>query len=200
MSRRIVDGHGRSMGQIRIAAFTVLVCCAGVGGGCKATPPGKIETAIVTSAKHWVTVGNRSEKNPLPASSENIGDGKTAFSHYCVACHGLDGQNTGVPFAETMSPPIPSLASRNVQSYSDGQLKSIIENGVFPSGMPASKGILTNEEIWGTVLYIRHLPAAGSLGEPAIYSGDQAQESGSVDESKKPAFGAKRSRNLAQPR
>jgi len=99
-----------------------------------------------------------------------------------------------------MSPPIPSLASRNVQSYSDGQLKSIIENGVFPSGMPASKGILTNEEIWGTVLYIRHLPAAGSLGEPAIYSGDQAQESGSVDESKKPAFGAKRSRNLAQPR
>jgi len=39
-----------------------------------------------------------------------------------------------------------------------------------PSGMPASKEILSDEEIWSTVLFIRHLPPAGSLGDPPMYS------------------------------
>jgi hypothetical protein len=73
-----------------------------------------------------------------------------------------------------MSPPVPLLNSARVQSYADGQLKSVIENGLSPSGMPASKGVLTDEEIWSVVVYLRHLPAAGSLGEPAMYSGDES--------------------------
>jgi len=115
-------------------------------------------------------VGNKKQKNPLAATSQNIADGKDAFSHYCVACHGLDGQNTGVPFAERMSPPVPSLASKQVQDYTDGQLKWIIDNGLWPSGMPGSKGILSDDEIWSIVLYLRHLPPAGSQGEPEMYS------------------------------
>jgi hypothetical protein len=35
--------------------------------------------------------------------------------------------------------------------------------------MPSSRGILTDEEMWSTVVFIRHLPSAGSLGEPEIY-------------------------------
>jgi mono/diheme cytochrome c family protein len=137
--------------------------------GCKATPPGKWETGIATQAKRKLFVRNKDGKNPLAATAENIAAGKVSFSHYCVACHGLDGQNTGVPFADNMSPPVPSLASKQVQSYTDGQLKWVIDNGIWPSGMPSSKGILTDEEIWSTVLYIRHLPPAGSLGEPSMY-------------------------------
>jgi len=38
--------------------------------------------------------------------------------------------------------------------------------------MPASKGILSDEEIWQIVHYIRHLPPNGSLGEPAVYTGE----------------------------
>jgi hypothetical protein len=36
--------------------------------------------------------------------------------------------------------------------------------------MPASKGTLNDEEIWSIVLFLRHLPPAGSLGEPEVYS------------------------------
>jgi mono/diheme cytochrome c family protein len=89
-----------------------------------------------------------------------------------VACHGLDGQNTGVPFADKMSPPVPSLASARVQAYSDAQIKLIIASGIFPSGMPASKGTLSDEEMWQIVVFLRHLPPPGSLGEPAIYNGN----------------------------
>jgi mono/diheme cytochrome c family protein len=69
-----------------------------------------------------------------------------------------------------MSPPVPSLASAEVQQYSDGQLKWIIDNGIWPSGMPGSKDMLSNDEIWSIVTFIRHLPKAGSLGEPEMYS------------------------------
>ena len=123
----------------------------------------------MTAAKHYVFIRNKGERNPLSPTEINIATGKEAFTHYCVACHGLDGQNTGVPFADRMSPPVPLLTSNVVQSYSDGQLKWVIDNGIAPSGMPASKGILSDDEIWSIVIFIRHLPPAGSLGEPSMY-------------------------------
>jgi mono/diheme cytochrome c family protein len=154
-------------------ARILLLGSALVSGGCKATPPGKWETLTITKIKHAITVGGKNDKNPLANQTADIEDGRVAFSHYCVACHGLDGQNTGVPFADRMAPPVPLLNSPQVQSYTDGQLHWIMENGISPSGMPASKGILTDSELWSIVVYLRHLPPAGSLGEPAMYSGDE---------------------------
>lgn len=140
--------------------------------GCGVKQPSSVETAVANSVKHRITVRNKTEKNPLPATAENIANGRKVFGYYCVACHGLDGQATGVPFAQTMSPPVPSLASAEVQAYSDGQLKWIIDNGIYPSGMPASKGILGDEEVWSLIHYLRNLPSKGSLGEPKFYSGE----------------------------
>ena len=152
--------------------FVLFFGVTAVLGGCRATPPGKWETAVVTKVEHSITVRGKELKNPLADTPANVASGKEAFSHYCVACHGLDGQNTGVPFADRMSPPVPLLDSPQVQTYADGQLYWILENGISPSGMPGSKGILSDEELWSIVVYIRHLPPAGSLGEPAMYSGD----------------------------
>jgi mono/diheme cytochrome c family protein len=161
---------------------TILAMCVGgvllalAGGlfflvrGAAAKTPGKLETLVITTAKHRLLVGNKSARNPLPASSQNILKGKQTFSHYCYVCHGLDGQATGVPFADAMSPPLPSLASQSVQSYSDGQLFWVVKNGLWPSGMPRANGILSDDEIWSIVVYIRHLPAAGSLPDPLAYS------------------------------
>jgi mono/diheme cytochrome c family protein len=147
----------------------VLVPLSVISRGIRASPPGHFETRVVWGLKHHIVVGGKSEKNPLAAAPRTLADGKDAFSHYCVACHGNDGQNTGVPFADKLSPPPPSLTSRDVQSYTDGQLKWVIDNGIWPSGMPGSRGILSDEEIWSIVLYLRNLPPQGSVGEPEIY-------------------------------
>jgi len=122
------------------------------------------------AVKHHITVRGKKQRNPLPVTPQTIADGKDAFSHYCAACHGLDGQNTGVPFADRMAPPVPSLASPEVQQYTDGQLKSVIDNGIWPSGMPGSSGTLSDDEIWSIVAFLRNLPRAGSLGEPSMYN------------------------------
>jgi len=149
--------------------LSVLTLSIGLAG-CKASPPGNLETKTVTFAKHHVFIGNKMQKNPLPNTPENWADGKEAFSHYCVACHGMDGQNTGVPFVDHISPPIPSLASENVQQYTDGQLKWILDNGLWPSGMPGSKGTLSDDELWSIIIFLRHLPPAGSQGVPDMYT------------------------------
>ena len=143
----------------------------GLLAGCSVREPGSIETAVMTRVKRDVTVGGKKDVNPFPATAENIHRGQGNFANYCVACHGLDGQKTGVPFADHMLPPVPDLNSEAVQRYTDGQLKWIIDNGIAPSGMPASKGILNDEEIWQIVAFLRHLPAKGSLGEPKAYGG-----------------------------
>ena len=158
----------------RVAALSLLLLLA----GCQARQPGSVETAVAQRIKHEITVRGKRETNPLPSTEENIQSGRQNFSNYCMVCHGLDGQNTGVPFADQMSPPVPLLTSRTVQSYTDGQLKWIVDNGIFPSGMPASKGVLQDEEIWQIVQYIRHLPPRGSLGEPAVYGGEPQERSG----------------------
>jgi mono/diheme cytochrome c family protein len=152
---------------------TVLAALLAVLGleGCQVGRPGVVQTAIIQGAKRHLTIGGSEEKNPLAPTPENIRAGEANFTSYCMVCHGLDGQNTGVPFADKMDPPVPALNAASVQAYKDGQLHRIIQNGISPSGMPASRDIFHDEEIWQLVLYIRHLPPKGSLGEPQVYGG-----------------------------
>ena len=153
----------------KLLTAAVAIFLAGIAG-CRTNSPGKLETTTMTFAKHHIVVGNKSEKNPLPDTPATRADGKEALSHYCVACHGMDGQATGVPFVNHISPPIPSLASAEVQSYTDGQLKTILDFGIQPSGMPGSKGTLSDDELWSIVVFLRHLPPAGSQGIPDLYT------------------------------
>ena len=137
--------------------------------GCGVSKPGSIESKMAKEIKSNVTIGGKDDKNPIAYSEDAVKEGGEHFQHHCQICHGLDGQNTGVPFAEKMSPPVADLKTKDIQDYTDGQLKWIIENGIEPSGMPGWKGILTEEEMWHIVHYVRHLPAKGSLGSPAIF-------------------------------
>lgn len=153
--------------------------------GCKATPPDKAEIYTLTHVKKLL-IPKGHTPNPLSPTPSNLDFGRTSYSRYCNSCHGLDGTGMGVAFANHMSPPAPSLASARVQAYSDGQLKWIIENGLWPSGMPGSKGVLTEQQIWSIVLYLRNLhptggisPVVASVGGPspaAMYVGSKACE------------------------
>jgi mono/diheme cytochrome c family protein len=117
-----------------------------------------------------VAIGGEDWVNPTPDTPESVETGAEHFRHHCQICHGLDGRATGVPFAANMSPPVPDLGSPEVQDYTDGQLKWIVENGIRYTGMPAWKDVLDDEHMWLMVRYLRHLPAAGSLGPPAVYA------------------------------
>jgi mono/diheme cytochrome c family protein len=156
--------------------------------GCKASEPGAMQTSVMKTVKQKVTIGGKDWKNPVAYSADVQKEGQAHFGHHCQICHGLDGQNTGVPFATKMSPPVADLKSNDVQGYSDGQLKWIVENGIEPSGMPAWKGILSDDEMWKIVHFMRHLPPKGSLGVPDVFKEEAAEheatKSGKPEEAK----------------
>src|SRR6185437_14675999 len=135
---------------------------------CSASSPGNIESMVAQEAKR-VAIAGKSLNNPLPDTPEVAKTGEEHFGHHCQVCHGLDGHNTGVPFASKMSPNVPELSDHSVQEFSDGQLKMIIQNGIRFSGMPGWQGILDDHEMWAIVRFIRHLPPKGSLGVPAVF-------------------------------
>ena len=129
---------------------------------CKASPPGKFETYVATQVKQRITIGGAKDRNPLSATADNLREGRQQFQNYCSSCHGPDGLNSGVIFADKMSPPVPPLNSPEVQAFKDGQLKRIIQYGVSPSGMPGWRETLSDDEIWKIVVFIRQFPAQSS--------------------------------------
>lgn len=102
--------------SLKLVSLGLLLALA----GCKVSPPGKFERTMAKQVKQQITVRGKKDENPVHPTEANIREGQAAFSHYCIVCHGLDGQNTGVPFAEAMSPPVPPLTSPEVQGYTDG--------------------------------------------------------------------------------
>ena len=168
--------------------LAVLVSCKAQQG------PRNIESTIVTEVKQKITIGGREWKNPIPDTEASQQEGSGHFQHHCMICHGLDGHATGVPFAAKMDPPVPDLSSRDVQGYTDGQLKWVIQNGIAPSGMPAWNGILDDGEMWSIVNYLRHLPPKASLGIPAVYKEAAAEHDQSSAKPKTKSVKRKRAR------
>jgi mono/diheme cytochrome c family protein len=147
----------------RFLVVTALLVWGLALAGCKVSRPSAAETSVADFVKHRITVSGGDQKNPLPDTPADVAEGAKQFLNYCSSCHGADGQNGGVIFADRMSPPVPALTSASVRSYKDGQLRSIIANGIYPSGMPAWKDTLDDRQMWQVVLFIRHLPQSAAL-------------------------------------
>src|SRR5690348_11166108 len=88
---------------------------------CRANAPSGVEEKVAAETKK-VTIEGKDWKNPIPDGPGSVREGARHFEHHCQVCHGLDGQATGVPFADKMSPPVADLAAKEAQDYTDGQL------------------------------------------------------------------------------
>ncbi len=79
------------------------------------------------------------------------------FADHCALCQ----SNSGVgdpPLARGLYPHPPIMREDRTQSLSDGELFSIIQNGIRFTGMPAFGDQHNEEAAWKLVLFIRHLP------------------------------------------
>jgi mono/diheme cytochrome c family protein len=128
--------------------------------------PTRFEARIATMGKHWfVSRGVRQHPVPEPASgASSLDSGGMTFNGDCAFCHGQDGKSpTDVGLA--MYPRVPSLASPEVQQWSDAELFWIIRNGNRYTGMGAFGKTLTDSQIWDLVHYVRSLRDAAPAGK-----------------------------------
>ena len=118
--------------------------------------PGSVETFLAKGVLAWARRGDASTPNPLQPTEENLQDGRRQYEKQCAFCHGLDGkgpEQTGVQFY----PRVPSLVKRP-DKRTDGQMQSIIAKGIRYTAMPSFEKALSADQIWKTVLWVRHLP------------------------------------------
>jgi mono/diheme cytochrome c family protein len=103
---------------------------------------------------HGVPAAAAAVKNPTFASDESISRGATIFSQSCAVCHGDIGKGDG-PGAVGLNPKPADLHAGHVQGNSDGAMFWIISYGREGTVMPAWNTLLSEEQRWDVVNFLR---------------------------------------------
>ncbi len=92
--------------------------------------------------------------NPLKGNAEATKAGKKLYKQQCAICHGDTGKGDGVA-GMSLTPKPTNFTLEKVQAETDGGIFWKLTNGKAP--MAAYKDILTEEQRWQLVNYIRTL-------------------------------------------
>ena len=122
--------------------------------------PSRMEAWAARKARNWATPADlRGEKNPLPLTPQVLAEARAHWADHCASCHGNDGKGQ-TELGKRFYPRAPDMTLPATQSLSDGELFSVIENGIRLTAMPGW-GNGTAESAygsWGLVHFVRHLP------------------------------------------
>jgi mono/diheme cytochrome c family protein len=92
-------------------------------------------------------------ENPFNANTEL---GQHVYAINCAHCHGPEGAGDGIVGAFLTGYDGPEPANLQESDLNDGQMFWVVTNGI-PPNMPAFKRLLTPEERWAVVDYLRTL-------------------------------------------
>jgi cytochrome c5 len=119
-----------------------------------------VETVIARSVRHLATPASmRNAPNPLPLNANVLAEGRDHWADHCAMCHGNDGSGQ-TEIGRALYPRAPDMRQPRTQNLTDGELFSIIRNGVRLTGMPAwgDPAGHDDDDNWKLVHFIRHLP------------------------------------------
>ncbi len=115
-------------------------------------PPAGVLTvdapAVLDRPAAWVRL-----RNPRPATADVLAEGAELYGIYCLLCHGALGAGDGAVAAHFTR--VPDLRAPHMGRYTDGRLYTIVRQGGFR--MPAYADVLSTDERWAIVTYLRTL-------------------------------------------
>lgn len=110
---------------------------------------------LQAQSKLWLTPAEFSKlKNPVTVDPVSTKNGKTLYTSYCTPCHGDKGKGDGAA-AAALNPKPADHTSPVMLKETDGSLFYKISEGRTP--MPQYKAILTDNQRWDFVNYVRTL-------------------------------------------
>ena len=124
------------------------------------TEPSRMEEFAARTMRTLATPRSvRRLRNPVAASDAVLSEALEHFADHCAVCHANDGSGD-TAIGRGLYPKAPDMRAGATQSLTDGELFSIIENGIRLTGMPAwGDGTPEGEGAsWGLVHFIRRLP------------------------------------------
>jgi mono/diheme cytochrome c family protein len=131
-----------------VLSFVVVLagCSSGPASGTASLTPPFLETPVA----------------PRPASSATVAKGKELYEANCVQCHGAEGRGDGYGAPFLVPPPRDFTANQfkfrttgGGQLPTDDDLFRTISRGANGTGMPPWKYLLSDEERWALVEYVK---------------------------------------------
>ena len=159
--RPIVSFFAGVLVAVMGVAIGAAIFMARARGFSAAELPGAVERWLAPRLRSWSMPAAAQEKtNPIPDSAEARAEGLAHWADHCAICHANNGSGDA-EMGKHMYPPAPDMRGTATQRLTDGELFSIIQNGVRFTGMPAwapAGGAHNEEDSWKLVRFIRHLP------------------------------------------
>jgi mono/diheme cytochrome c family protein len=155
-----------------VRALAVLIVLGAVVGGLMAysvvrrglstrTEPSRVEEILARGMRRLATPrALRAMTNPVEPTPAVLQDARAHFADHCALCHANNGSGD-TAIGRSLYPRAPDMRADATQALTDGELFSIIENGIRLTGMPAwSTGTPEGEQAsWALVHFIRRLPS-----------------------------------------
>jgi len=126
--------------------------------------PSRAEALLAWAMRKLATPQEaRLRVNPVQPTSLMFHQALEHYADHCAVCHANDGSGD-TQMGRSFYPRVPDMRSSGTQALSDGELFSIIEDGIRLTGMPAwGTGTPEGErDSWGLVHFIRRLPTLSS--------------------------------------
>jgi len=140
-----------------LAPWIMIASVARSGLSARVKPSGWEIWAATRSRSFAMPAEEKMQKNPFSPNESLFKEAREHFADHCASCHGNDGSGH-TALGMGLSPQAPDMRLLATQSKSDGELYSIIHNGIRFSGMPAWGAEGKDDDSWKLVLFIRHLP------------------------------------------
>lgn len=154
-----------------VRALVLLVLVVAIVGGALAysiarrglgtrTEPSAAEVFLARIMRRLATPADvRPSSNPVQPTEEVLAEGLAHYADHCAACHANNGSGD-TEIGRGLYPRAPDMRTGGTQELTDGELFSIIENGIRLTGMPAwGNGTPEGERAsWALVHFIRRLP------------------------------------------
>ena len=118
-------------------------------------PPSGLERSIAMRAMDvYADKHKPAMDNPTALTAGNLTEGAKEYEEHCAFCHG--GAKAKIsPMQNKFNPPAPQLVNR-VPHDPDNWLFWVTKHGVRMTGMPSWDGIMSDEEIWKVIAFLKH--------------------------------------------
>lgn len=122
-------------------------------------PPSALERRLANMATDAYVGGHApKQENPVQPTPAALTEGARLFEQHCAACHGGASPRIS-PMRAKFNPPVPQIINR-IPGDPDADLWWVTKHGIRMTGMPSWDGILSDDQIWTVIAFVKH---SGSL-------------------------------------
>jgi mono/diheme cytochrome c family protein len=117
--------------------------------------PSRLESSLAMRALDVYADKHKPDReNPVQPTRANLMEGQRLYEEHCSLCHG--GATSRVsPLRDKFNPPVPQLIA-DVPEDEDAWVFWVTKHGARMTGMPSWNGILSDDQIWKVVAYVKH--------------------------------------------